>query len=219
MEKLFFDNETYIWIGFLGLKDIKREILSEAYSVIESQKETSKFDGYGYREEWKENLNFLGEIQVENNLDVIHQKGLDICKKIYETEEKKEYNKINTESWVNLVRSKNPIQIQFKHEEIKGIDKYHRHTEINETINRFYPNYTFVYYIQMPDIMENEDGVLYIKGSENKEYHIKPEEDQIIVMPGWTPHAPNAAPKSTVDRLVLAGNVGFEFIKKDKSLI
>jgi hypothetical protein len=33
------------------------------------------------------------------------------------------------------------------------------------------------------------------------------------------PHAPNNAPNSTIDRIVLAGNVGFDFIKKQKSII
>jgi hypothetical protein len=33
------------------------------------------------------------------------------------------------------------------------------------------------------------------------------------------PHSPNNAPDSTIDRIVLAGNVGFEMIKKEKSLV
>jgi hypothetical protein len=36
---------------------------------------------------------------------------------------------------------------------------------------------------------------------------------------GDMPHAPNNAPKATIDRIVVAGNVGFDFIKKEKSLI
>ena len=83
----------------------------------------------------------------------------------------------------------------------------------------FVPDYTYVYYIQMPDVMEGEDGVLYFKGSDDKEYWIRPEEDDLIVMEGWMPHSPNNAPKSTIDRVVLAGNVGFDLIKKEKSLV
>jgi hypothetical protein len=33
------------------------------------------------------------------------------------------------------------------------------------------------------------------------------------------PHSPNNAPNSKLDRIVMAGNVGFEYIKKEKSLI
>jgi hypothetical protein len=38
-------------------------------------------------------------------------------------------------------------------------------------------------------------------------------------MEGNIPHSPNNAPQSTIDRIVLAGNVGFDSIKKEKTLI
>jgi cupin superfamily acireductone dioxygenase involved in methionine salvage len=146
------------------------------------------------------------------------QNGINYCKELF-NEYNTTYNKINTDVWVNIVRSKNPIQIHFKHNDLKGIDKYHTHTEINKNNKKFYPHYTYVYYIQMPDIMEGEDGVLYFKGQNDNEYWIRPEEDDLIIMPGFMPHAPNNAPKSTVDRIVIAGNVGFEYIKKEKSVL
>ena len=125
------------------------------------------------------------------------------------------YNKINTESWVNVIRAKNPVQDNFYNEN----QKYHTHTDINKKMRSFTPNYTYVYYIQMPDIMNNEDGVLYFKSKEDKEYWIRPEEDDLIIMEGDMPHSPNDAPNSNVDRIVLAGNVGFSYIKKEKSFI
>ena len=67
--------------------------------------------------------------------------------------------------------------------------------------------------------MNGEDGVLYFKGSNGNEYWIRPEEDDLIIMDADMPHSPNNAPDSTIDRIVLAGNVGFEMIKKEKSLI
>jgi cupin superfamily acireductone dioxygenase involved in methionine salvage len=118
-----------------------------------------------------------------------------------------------------LVRSVNPLQLEFKHKEMKGVGKYHTHTELNKKMESFIPYYTFVYYTQMPNVMEAEDGVLYFMGENKKEYWIRPEEDDLIIMPAEMPHAPNNAPKSTIDRIVLAGNIGFEFIKKEKSLI
>jgi hypothetical protein len=71
----------------------------------------------------------------------------------------------------------------------------------------------------MPDVMNGDDGVLYFLGENKKEYFIKPEEDDLIIMEAHIPHAPNNAPNSTIDRIVMAGNVGFDFIKKEKSLI
>jgi cupin superfamily acireductone dioxygenase involved in methionine salvage len=71
----------------------------------------------------------------------------------------------------------------------------------------------------MPDVMNDDDGVLYFKGKNEKEYWIRPEEDDLIIMEADMPHAPQAALNSTIDRIVMAGNVGFSFIKKQKSLI
>jgi hypothetical protein len=195
----------------------KDTLLKEANFVIESQPDI-KTDGFGYKKEWNNNINFTGEINIETKMDEIIQIGIDHCKDLYK-ERNVVYNKINTDAWVNVVRSTNPVQIQFKHEELKGVDKFHVHTDINKEMKSFIPHYTYVYYVQMPDVMNGEDGVLYFRGKNNKEYWIRPEEDDLIIMEADMPHSPNNAPNSTVDRIVIAGNVGFDYIKKEKSII
>ncbi len=217
MEKLYFDDSTYIWKIKLNKLSDKDTLLKEANFVIESQPDI-KTDGFGYKKEWNNNINFTGEINIETKMDEIIQIGIDHCKDLYK-ERNVVYNKINTDAWVNVVRSTNPVQIQFKHEELKGVDKFHVHTDINKEMKSFIPHYTYVYYVQMPDVMNGEDGVLYFRGKNNKEYWIRPEEDDLIIMEADMPHSPNNAPKSTVDRIVIAGNVGFDYIKKEKSLI
>ena len=212
MEKIFFDDTTYIWKTKLNYKSDKSSFLKEAYSLIESQPKV-KSDGFGYKIVWNENLNFIGDIKVETKLDEIFQIGINKCKEIY-NEKNITYNKINTDAWVNVVRSKNPVQENFHTDE-----KYHIHTEINKKNKDFIPHYTYVYYIQMPDIMNGDDGVLYFKSKEDKEYWIRPEEDDLIIMEADMPHSPNSASESTLDRIVMAGNVGFDFIKNQKSLI
>jgi hypothetical protein len=166
--------------------------------------------------EWNKNINFDGNIDIKTKLDKIIQIGINKCKEIYK-EKNITYNKINMDAWVNKVRSFNPVQIQFK--QLKGVDKYHIHTQINKEIKSFFPHYTWVYYIQMPDVMNGEDGVIYFRGKNKKEYWIRPEEDDLIIMEADMPHAPNNAPNSTIDRIVIAGNVGFDFIKKEKTFI
>ena len=212
MEKIYFDDATYIWKTKLNLINNKDVFLKEAYSIIES-KPNVKTDGFGYREIWNQNLNFIGEIIIETKLDEIVQIGINECKKLYE-EKNIVYNKINTDAWVNVVRSKNPVQENFYNNK-----KYHVHTEINKENKQFLPHYTYVYYIQMPDIMNEDDGVLFILGKNKKEYWVRPEEDEIIIMESDMPHSPNSASNSTLDRIVMAGNVGFDFIKNQKSLI
>ena len=215
MEKIYFDDTTFIWKGKLDLSMYKDIILRETNEVIDSLKEVVHTDGFGYKIEWTNDINFNGNFSIQNKLDAVCQYGIDVCKDIYLEQFNKEFNKVNTDAWVNVVRSKEPVQENFYDKK----QKYHTHTEINKKNKSFVPDYTYVYYIQMPDVMEGEDGVLYFKGKDNIEYWIRPEEDDIIVMEGWMPHAPNNAPNSTIDRVVLAGNVGFDFIKKEKSLL
>jgi hypothetical protein len=215
MEKVYFDDTTFIWKGKLNLSSHKDTILKEANNLISSLKEVVRTDGFGYKKEWINDINFNGNFTIENKLDEVCQYGIDKCKEIYKSQFHKEFNKINTDAWVNVVRSKEPVQENFYDEK----NKFHTHTEINKKTKSFIPHYTYVYYIQMPDIMEGEDGVLYFKGENGKEYWIRPEEDDLIVMEGWMPHSPNNAPNSTIDRVVLAGNVGFDMIKKEKSLV
>lgn len=213
MEKLYFNDTTFIWKTKLNKLTDKSLFLKEAYSVIDSQPGV-KTDGFGYKKEWNNNLNFIGKIEIKSKLDEVIQNGIDLCKELYTTNNLP-FNKINIDAWVNVVRSIDPIQPNFYDDN----QKFHIHTEINKKTKSFPPSYTYVYYIQMPDVMNGEDGVLYFKGKGGQEYWIRPEEDDLIIMEADMPHSPNNAPNSTIDRIVLAGNVGFEYIKKEKSLI
>jgi hypothetical protein len=213
MEKLYFNDTTFIWKTKLNKLTDKSLFLKEAYSVIDSQPGV-KTDGFGYKKEWNNNLNFIGKIEIKSKLDEVIQNGIDLCKELYTTNNLP-FNKINIDAWVNVVRSIDPIQPNFYDDN----QKFHIHTEINKKTKSFPPSYTYVYYIQMPDVMNGEDGVLYFKGKDGQEYWIRPEEDDLIIMEADMPHSPNNAPNSTIDRIVLAGNVGFEYIKKEKSII
>lgn len=219
MEKIYFDKDTFIWKTKANLSKEKKFLIEKTKLIIKNKKgkPESKTDAYGYKDS-KSILNFQGDLTIKNTLDEIIQKGIDCCVELYKETNNPTYDSINFDSWVNVVRSKKPKQIQFKHNEIEEIDKFHIHTELSKSMGGFIPTYTWVYYIQMPDVMENEDGVLYFKSKKGEEYFIKPEEDDLIIMPADMPHAPNNAPKAKINRIVLAGNVGFNIIKKEKTL-
>lgn len=213
IEKLKFGKNTIIYRKKLfDIIPHKDSILKKCYDVIASLPDV-KTDGYGYIMETNE-FEFDGKVEITNDLDKIVQMGIDTCKEIY-TEIGNDYNSIQTDGWVNVVRAKNPIQMNFK----ENMSKYHTHTEINKINGDFSPTFTYVYYVQMPDNLEGEDGVLYFLDDENNEHYILPEEGDLIIMGGEIPHAPNHALKSSRDRIVFAGNVGLRFIKKTKSLI
>jgi len=220
IEKIYFDNSTYIWKTKLNLSEHKKDFIKEANDLINEhivEDASNLKDAYGYKNITND-LNFIGEYNITTHLDKLFYIGIKYCKEIYLNEISDTFNKINTDSWINIVRSKNPIQYNFHDNELNEKNKYHIHTEINEKIKSFIPQYTYVYYIQMPDVMEEDDGLLFIQGENKKEYWIKPAEDDLIIMPANLPHAPNNAPNANLDRIVMAGNVGFEFIKKIKTL-
>jgi hypothetical protein len=213
IDKLKFGKNTIIYRKkLIDMIPYKNDILKKCEEVISLLPDV-KTDGYGYIMEDSE-FSFDGRVEIKNELDKIVQIGIDTCVEIY-TEMGNLYNLIQTDGWVNVVRAKEPVQIQFK----ENMHKYHIHTEINKVSGQFFPTFTYVYYIQMPDNLEGEDGVLYFLDDEGVEHFILPNEGDLIIMNGDLPHAPNHALKSTKDRIVFAGNVGLRFVKKNKSLI
>jgi hypothetical protein len=213
IERLSFSEKTVIYKTKLHeLIPYKDEILKKCEEVIAAQPGV-KTDGYGYIMNYND-LNFLGKLDIKNKLDEIVQKGIDVCIELFK-EINLPYNRMQTDGWVNVVRAKNPVQHNF----MENMEKYHTHTEINKASGTFTPIYTYVYYVQMPNNLENEDGVLYFLDEVGTEHYILPEEGDLVIMRGDLAHAPNHALKSTKDRIVFAGNVGFEMIKKEKSLL
>jgi hypothetical protein len=211
MEKIIFDNKTFIWKHKLNLFNDKETILSEVFNLIESSSSSEKErDAYTIH---MTGVDFIGNIISTSKLHDICQLGINKSINVYSEEYKNNFNKVNFDAWINVVRSKNPVQHQLREK------KYHTHTKIQEQLGEFFPHYTYVYYIQMPDIMDGEDGVLYFKGENNNEYWIRPEEDDLIIIPGDLPHSPGLASKSYKDRIVVAGNVGFEESKQTKTLL
>jgi hypothetical protein len=207
MEKISFDESTYLYKANLNLSEYKEDILRECYNLIDSKSHV-KLDGYTYLKVVNEET-FIGKVEINTKLDFILQKGIEMCTHIFS--ENREYSYINLESWVNVVRSKNPSQDILN-------ERYHSHTVINSNRNSFLPDYTFVYYIQMPNNLVNDEGVLYLLGKNNIDYTFLPEEGDLIVMKGNQLHGPNVAPNSNIDRYVLAGNIEFRSIKNKKTV-
>lgn len=237
MEKIYFDETTFIWKKKLNYSVHKKFFLEKAKVYMEHYKHV-KYDGYTYRILIKNEIDLNGNIEIKNELDNVLKMGIKYCKELFD-EKSIFYKKINCDCWFNIVRGKNPKQHNLKAKKIDEIPKFHNHVDLQKEAyekkgfdveiekatqlgvpiaNTFIPNYTFVYYIQMPEVMQDKDGVLYIGGENDKIYYIRPEEDDLIILPGNMPHSPNNAPFAKNNRIVLAGNVGFETIKKEKTI-
>lgn len=91
---------------------------------------------------------------------------------------------------------------------------YHTHNILSPqpTINHIdnlKTDYSFTYYVQMPNNLKNNQGKLYFKTKSGYEFSILPEENDIFIFPGDLEHKPEINPNSTKSRIVVAGNVAF----------
>lgn len=87
--------------------------------------------------------------------------------------------------------------------------------------------WTFVYYIQMPDNLIDTDGYLTFglidNNNINDKISILPKEMELYVFPAWLPHKPETNCNSEIDRIVIAGNflsldANIKYVKTKKSL-
>ncbi len=107
MKKLIFDNSTYIWKTKLNLCDKKNDLINLVNNIINSSKNINN-DAYGLI--ISTNNEFDGTIDIKNEIDLVTQYSIDNCKELYTNETKSLFNKINIETWINVVKSVNPTQ-------------------------------------------------------------------------------------------------------------
>jgi ectoine hydroxylase-related dioxygenase (phytanoyl-CoA dioxygenase family) len=60
--------------------------------------------------------------------------------------------------------------------------------------------------------LENGEGNLLIKDNNDSVLTITPKEGEIIFFPGYLWHVPTHTPTSTIDRVVIAGNISSKFL-------
>lgn len=106
-------------------------------------------------------------------------------------------NGIEFESWINM--------LYFGRKDIYD-EKFHDHYSMNKANNRLIPDKSLVLYIQMPNNLNNNDGVLFYKLND-KLNEFLPNAGDVVVMDSKVSHVPNIAPSSTIDRIILGLNI------------
>jgi hypothetical protein len=208
IEELKYSDTLSIWRIKYQMKD-QETIIKDCYKIISGYPKIKR-DAFLFYESTYQTMDYFNEV-TNNELDEIRNFGINSCVDLYN---KRNYEEIVTDTWINIVRI-NPTQIN-----VNGGGEliFHNHSDLNKKIGRVIPNYTFVVYIQIPNNLSGEDGVLYFKDVDGRIYHYLPENGDCVIMGGDVPHVPEYAKKSTLDRLVLAGNVTFQTKKKEKTL-
>ena len=111
----------------------------------------------------------------------------------------------------------------YKSDNTNIYESYHAHTSSPGTnINNM--EWTYTFYVQMPDNLEGEDGYLLFKTKEGVEYKMLPNEGDLVFFPASLLHMPKNNNKSKLERIVLGGlfkslNLNDKIIKEEKSLI
>jgi hypothetical protein len=99
---------------------------------------------------------------------------------------------------------------------------YHNHTMFSPHVKKsIESNYTFTYYVQMPNNLNGNDGKLFfVDNEDNVQRMFLPEENELIIFPADVYHRPDTSINSTIDRIVIAANVLFDFpiLKEKKTL-
>jgi len=213
MEKISFEHNVEIYKTKIESETLLASVVREIESFLKIAPYSQR-DNYTYMPDWS-SFDFENEMKPKNPIEEVIKFSLSECFKLrcLNTEP---FNKININSWINVVKSGKPKQESFKK---NGTVELHNHVDLQKAQYSFYPTYTFVYYAQMPDNLIENEGTLIIGGTEGNRYYYLPEEGDLIIMEGHLPHSPERSPNSSKNRIVIAANVGFEKSKKQISLI
>ena len=183
----------------------KQQLLSELNLNIEINK-NSKHISYEFAPGVQSYL-----VINSPNIDNLHKDVVNKIKQISETEQNSPYI---LESWVFISKSDNVHT------------SYHNHE-----LNNFKPmiptlknEWAFAYYVQMPDILKQDEGRIFFKAEDSlSEISILPQEGDLIIFPASLLHKPGLNPNSTIDRVVVAGSFRFlslreKYVKVEKTL-
>jgi hypothetical protein len=110
-----------------------------------------------------------------------------------------EFYKDNTisyveERWVYISSPNNPTSY------------WHNHSEVNY-MKGLVGEWTYTFYIQMPDNLKGKDGYLQFKDESNNVYSILPKEGEVYIFDSKYLHKPKTNTSSKKDRIVLAGTI------------
>lgn len=117
------------------------------------------------------------------------------------------FNTVWFETWINVVRNV-PRQKTNRH----------NHVEINKKLNKPLPTYTWIYYLQLPNNLSGEEGKLEYE-DETGTHKYLPNVGDLVILKGDMWHSVMPTTKSTVNRIVLAGNVSLLSNKTKRSLM
>ncbi len=176
----------------------KEELLKEIYT-----NKRFLFEDREYNDEktFLPGLQLNTDIQISKHINIIKQKSYDVSLNIYTQEfpNEKIYSSFMS-TWVYISTQSNPTSA------------YHDHVMLSN-INHLPTTYTWVYYIQTPNNCTGDEGKIYFKQpydytkDDSNTLKFFPEEGYLYMWDSILGHKPALSPNSTIDRVIIAGNV------------
>ena len=147
---------------------------------------------------------------VSKNIEDIRS---EILKKVISHFKLKEDHLISYDDWVFISENTNTQT------------NYHNHlSEGNLNLIKEPPQWSIVYYAEMPNNLQGKDGFLSFLTKDKKEVSVLPVENQVIMFPSDALHKPELNKNSTNKRVVYAANIAIldrnkKYVKNTKTLL
>lgn len=127
----------------------------------------------------------------------------------------------NLKNWDGSWASKTWI---YKQDKVKKVEYYHKHIY---TTQLPYSNveapilndWTFVFYLQIPDDLKDEEGMIFFKADDGEPYKYLPKEGDFIIFPGDLSHLVKSNNNSKIERISICGNISFNIPKRTEKKI
>jgi hypothetical protein len=89
--------------------------------------------------------------------------------------------------------------------------EYHKHIQLSPLYPQYITDVAWVYYLQLPNNLNENEGKLLFKDEYGNEVALMPELGYIYAFPGGLEHRPESTTQSTIDRIVAVGNIKFNW--------
>lgn len=122
----------------------------------------------------------------------------------------------NLENWDGSWANKIWI---YKQDKVKKVEYYHKHIYTTQLpysnfVAPILNDWTFVFYLQIPNDLTGEEGMIFFKPDDNEPYKYLPKEGDFIIFPGDLSHMVKSNNNSKMDRLSICGNISFNVPKR-----
>jgi hypothetical protein len=142
-----------------------------------------------------------------NSIRELNEKIMDV---LFENSKIDKNTPYTTKQWVYISDNKNPYS------------GFHSHNKKNHT--NIPLQWTYTYYVQMPNNLVGDDGKLVFKLDDNTIHAILPEIGDLLIFPTTLLHSPMTNTNSDIERIVFAGvwsyiDTTIQIRKKNKTLL